>query len=470
MTLATLLRRLVLALLLLPLAAHAAPAVPVLMLSDIHFDPFHDPAKFPQLLAAPADKWADIFRSPASSTQAADFAHLQQTCATKGADTDWSLLQSSLAAAHTHQPHPLFITVAGDLSVHQFSCRMRALAPRATAAEYAGFASKVIAFVTGEIRHTFPGTPVFITLGNNDSGCGDYREDIDSAFLQADSVITADATLSKEDRERIRHEYGPEGDYSVPLPHPFTHTRLLVVQDLFESAKYYPCTASTPRRAGAQAQLAWLRHQLHQARERHEHVWVMAHIPPGIDAYATLTQKHNVCSGEAPATFLQDSALAELLDEYASTIRLALFAHTHMDEMRVFRSADGAVAPGKLTPAITPVNGNRPSFTLASADPATATLIDYEVLTASDNAGSSWATEYRYSSTYHQPDFSGPSVAALTDKLLANATEATSYRDFFSAGDKGLRALALTMLWPTYACSIQHNTPDTYRTCACPRR
>ena len=33
--------------------APKAETVPVVMLSDIHFDPFHDPAKFEKLRAAP---------------------------------------------------------------------------------------------------------------------------------------------------------------------------------------------------------------------------------------------------------------------------------------------------------------------------------------------------------------------------------------------------------------------------------
>ena len=467
MTLPKLLRRLALVLFLLPVLAHAAGTVPVLLLSDIHFDPFHDPAKFPQLLAAASDKWAEILASPASPTQAADFAHLQQTCASRAADTDFALLHSALSAAHARQSHPVFITLSGDLTVHQFPCRFRTLAPKATPAELSVFAAKVVAFVAGEIRHTFPGTPLFFTLGNNDSGCGDYMEDVDSPYLQAASLATADAALSKPDRERIRHQYAPEGDYAVRLPPPFAHARLLVLQDIFQSAKYAPCTASAPRRAGAEAQLAWLRHQLREAREKHEPVWIMTHIPPGIDAYATLG--HNVCNKDRATTFLQDDALAALLNEYASTIHLALFGHTHMDELRLFHGPDGAVAPGKLVPSVTPSNGNHPTFTLAAVDPATATMVDYTVVAASDNAGSSWADEYRYSTAYHQPDFSGPSVAALTDKLSSNASEASAYREHFSAGDKGFRTLALSLLWPTYACSVLHNTPNAYRTCACPK-
>ena len=79
--------------------SHSAPTVPALLLSDIHLDPFHDPAKFAALLAAPATGWAVILDAPPSPTQAADFAHLQETCGARGVDTPPALLQSTLHAA-----------------------------------------------------------------------------------------------------------------------------------------------------------------------------------------------------------------------------------------------------------------------------------------------------------------------------------------------------------------------------------
>src|ERR1700679_317069 len=74
--------------------SQAANTVPALLLSDIHLDPFHDPAKFAALRVAPATGWAAILYGPASSTQATDFAHLQETCGDRGIDSPPALLQS----------------------------------------------------------------------------------------------------------------------------------------------------------------------------------------------------------------------------------------------------------------------------------------------------------------------------------------------------------------------------------------
>ena len=154
-------------------SAALAQTVPVVMLSDIHFDPFHDPAKVAQLRTAAASEWDAILNAPDTATQAADFAGLQRSCRAKGIDTPMPLLVSSLAAERAEMTKPLFVTVSGDLMAHQFDCKFHTLFPKSTAAEYSAFAAKTVAFVAWELKKTFPAAPIYIALGNNDSGCKD---------------------------------------------------------------------------------------------------------------------------------------------------------------------------------------------------------------------------------------------------------------------------------------------------------
>jgi sphingomyelin phosphodiesterase acid-like 3 len=464
-------------------ASAAAQTVPVVMLSDIHFDPFHDPAKLAQLRATPVTGWAAILDAPPSPTQADDFAHLQSTCHAKGIDTPIALFNSSLRAEQKQQPTPLFVTISGDLMAHQFDCRFHTLVPSATAADYSAFAAKSVAFVALQLHRTFPHSPIYFALGNNDSGCNDYREDPNSAFLHADAASFASAAapdhnaLSPANRAAILSEFPQLGDYNITLPAPIEHTRLLVLQDIFESKKYTACN-NTPSDDAATAQITWLRAQLTAASAAHEHVWVMAHIPPGIDAYSTFSKQHNVCGGQSPETFLGSDALVDALTDFPDVIRLALFGHTHMDEMRAFTSSDGKSIPGKLVPSITPVDGNNPSFTVSEVEPSTAILKDYTVFAASNQTGvdTQWSQEYRYSTTYGLPDLSGASLAKLTSSFLADKTSATdasrAYERFYLVGEPGinanLKAAAMQVLWPAYACSITSNHTADFRSCVCP--
>jgi sphingomyelin phosphodiesterase acid-like 3 len=461
--------------------AQAPVALPsVVMLSDIHFDPFHDPAKFARLNAAPVTEWPKILREPDSPTQAADFAALQGTCKARAADTPIALLLASLAAEKAQMPKPLFVTVSGDLMAHQFDCRFRTYAPKATDAEYSAFAAKTVAFLALELKRTFAGVPVYLALGNNDSGCKDYDEDENSAFLRADGAAFADDVLSPARAAEVRREFSETGDYNISLPEPFHHTRLVVLQDVFQSKSYKTCGGEDSD-AGAKAQIAWLRAQLMVARAAHETVWVMAHIPPGVDSYSTFKKGRDVCATEEgkhvkAEMFLGSDDFAETIGEFSDVIKLALLGHTHMDEMRFYPGAMGGV-PGKLVPSITPVNGNTPAFTVAQVNPKTATLVDYAVFKAGNDVSAAWSEEYRYSATYGEPDFSATSVKALTAKFLEDKASATpesqAYEKFYFVGDtqsgmKGaVKAAAMQAVWPAYACSITQTSQKGFRNCVC---
>ncbi len=466
--------------------------VPVLMLSDIHLDPFHDPAKFARLRSTPASGWAAILSAPASPDQAAAFARLQATCHARGMDTPPALLASSLRGEEAQQPDPLFVTVSGDLLAHQFDCRFHALAPDAGAAELSSFAARTVAFIALQLRAAFPHSPIYFALGNNDSGCHDYREDPGSAFLQAAAQSFAATVLSAANHSAILQTYPQMGDVSLTLPAPMQAARLIILQDLFQSGHYSPCDGAVKTEA-AEEQIHWLRAQLQSARAAHQQVWIMAHIPPGIEVYRTLATARNVCAGQKPEKFLRSADLAQAIEAYPDVIRLALFGHTHMDEFRVFRGYGGrgaaTIVPAKLVPSISPVDGNHPAFTLAQVDPKTAVLTDYTVYIASNKTGEQtiWSREYSYSATYHLASLSGRALAQLTSTFLADPTGQSqashSYQSYFYPGAlssgttrisepgalskaKEIRTLE-AIAWPLYACAMANPGAASFRDCVC---
>lgn len=469
-------------------AAPPAPSEPVkaVLLSDIHFDPFHDPAKFAQLESTTVDRWATILSEPDSRTQAADFADLQKTCKAKGVDTPWPLLKASIAKVLATEPAPLFLTVSGDMLAHGFECRYHTLARDSTPEEYSRFAARTVTFVAMELKLAYPKIPVYIALGNNDSGCADYKETPGSMFLVTSGWVAA-AAAGQGVNDQIAMEAQHLGDWSVVLPKPLHHTRLIVMQDLFESKKYESCPDSSltlKPGAAARLQVMWLKQQLEDARAHHQTVWVMGHIPPGVDPYQTIKNGANGCTatGPQPEMFLSDESMLEALTSYADIVRLALFAHTHMDEMRLLTSADGKQSiPMKMVPSISPVNGNNPAFTVAEIDPADATLKDYSVYVATNQAAShwekppTWNLEYTYSKTYHQPDYSAASVKTLMGDFLADRAGSSefskAYQQHYFAGDLGisasLKAAAMQMLWPTYACAMANPRSADFSACVC---
>jgi sphingomyelin phosphodiesterase acid-like 3 len=449
--------------------------VSVVMLSDLHFDPFENPAKIPDLRKAPVSAWSAILNRPESAMQASDVAALQTRCAIRGADSSWTLVQASLRQAKLREPRPLFVTVSGDLLAHGFPCKFHALAPKATAEDLSSFAAKTISFLALQLRLAFPATPVYFALGNNDSGCGDYREAPDSAFLHAVGSYVAAGVPNATNRAAILSTFSQLGDYSVLLPAPMQNARLIVLQDIFESVHFEGCDGHSDT-AAAEQQIDWFRSRLTQARANGEQVWVMAHIPPGVDVYGTfhryLFAPAEACNVKTPMMFLSSDALGDTIAEFSDVVRLAVFAHTHMDEIKLLEGPDGTAVPAKLVPSISPINGNDPAFLVAQVLPQTATMKDYTVYAAANAQGAIWAREYRYSEAYGLPDLSAASVRKLTSNLIADTTgEATvsrEYERYFLAGGGTFAAVGLQRLWPAYSCSLQQRDAETFHRCMCP--
>ncbi len=448
--------------------------IPALFISDIHFDPFHDPARVRQLVAAPLSQWSSILSRPPSPNQKQAFIAVQQTCSARGVDTPDPLLRSSLRAMRARQPDAKFMLVSGDLIAHAFSCRYTMLFPHATPAEYQSFVEKTIRYVVSQLRASFPRIPIYVALGNNDSACGDYRLDAGNNFLAATASIVATGLLASDRNAEIR-DFSQTGNFSVTMAPPMQNTRLIVLDDLFMSKKYRSC-AGQPDSAPADAEIAWLRYQLAQARQSGQKVWVMGHIPTGIDPYATARRLGAMCGHVNPVLFLSSTKLADLLIEYADIIRLGIFAHTHMDEIRLLQpenvtpdSASPAVVI-KMVPSISPVDGNDPSYTLARVNPATATLQDYQVVAASNHTGiaTKWSVEYDFAQTFHQPQFSPSTVRALIAEFAAdpdaNTPVSQQYLRHYFIGD---RSADLKPFWPQYVCALANHTVAAYAACVC---
>ncbi len=459
------------------IAAARAPRqamVAALMVSDIHFEPFWDPAKAAELAAVPVTQWSAILAAPDSPDRARSFAQLQEACDARGADSSYPLLASSLEAMRANAGGTNFITLSGDLMAHSFGCKFNSIFPHATPSEYQAFVAKSIEFVELELHTSFPDAALYTALGNNDSDCGDYRLDAHGALLaDIGPQIVADLRGPESERKQALRTFEDGGYYSVPLAAPIHDARMMVLDNVFMSKKYRSCSGAPDAKAAAD-QIAWLRDQLKAARRDHEKVWVMAHIPPGVDPYSTALKMRDVCGGESPEMFLSSGVLADTLADFGDVIQLAIFAHTHMDELRLLLPAMGSdkspAVPVKMVSSISPVDGNNPSFTVARVDAANADLVDYQVYAASNQTGvhTLWSKEYDFRDTYHEPAFTAPSVADLITGFRidggAHGQASQNYLRNYFVGD---RSAMLTQFWPQYVCTLANSTAEAYRSCVC---
>ncbi|MGO8758676.1 MAG: metallophosphoesterase [Terracidiphilus sp.] len=451
----------------------AAPAVEALFVSDIHFEPFWDPAKAVKLQSAPVEQWKAILAGPEAADREAKFAQLQQACHARGADTSNTLFESSLRAIRANAAGAKFVLLSGDLMAHSFSCKFDQIFPDRKPGAYGAFVEKTIEYVMRELRGAVKGVPVYAALGNNDSDCGDYQLDAKSPFLEESGKALAADVPALERAEALK-TFGMGGYYSVSLPAPIKHTRLVVLDDVFESWKYATCAGKTDE-APAEEQIAWLKGQLDEARKNKEKVWVMAHIPPGVDPYATAMKMVDVCGGGAPQMFLSSEALPETVARYGDVVRLMVVGHTHMDEVRLLEPVDGegmaerGIAV-KLVGSISPINGNAPSFTLATIDAGTAVMKDYRVIAASNETGvnAKWTEEYDWAKTYKQDGFT---AIGVRDEIAGfgadpSAQQKTSQSYIRNYGS-GMGARELSLFWKPYLCSLGSDGADGFKKCLC---
>jgi hypothetical protein len=80
-----------------------------LIVSDLHFDPFADPAIVKELVAADVQAWPAIFES----SKLPGFAQY-------GNDSNYPLMASALEAARRILPRPDFVLYPGDYLAHEF--------------------------------------------------------------------------------------------------------------------------------------------------------------------------------------------------------------------------------------------------------------------------------------------------------------------------------------------------------------
>ena len=177
--------------------------VEALFVSDIHFEPFWDPAKAARLKAAPVSEWKAILAGAGSADREAAVRRVAADlpCARCGYLGHVVCIESAGDTARCGRSEVCCVERGFDGA--RVSVQVRDAFPKAAPGEYRAFTEKTIEYVMRELRGALPGVPVYAALGNNDSDCGDYQMDADSAFL-AGWQMSLRADFAAADRDEAR--------------------------------------------------------------------------------------------------------------------------------------------------------------------------------------------------------------------------------------------------------------------------
>lgn len=421
-----------------------------------------DPALVDQLAAAPARDWPALFARAAALPSRF------------GQDTNWPLFRSALREMAAAELHPPFLLIPGDFLAHTYRKRFEQAATQPTAAAYRAFVVKSMQFVAGQLQAQFPGTPVLPVLGNNDSDCGDYQLQPGGPFLR-DTLPIVRALLRRGLGGDFDAGWSAMGSYNVAHP-TLPGVRVVFVNTVFLSRRYRDAcgTAGDP----AARTLDWLRAQLERASRDGQKVWLIYHIPPGVDVFATLG-KHSCPDAAVPMWHEADGdRFAALVHDYADTIAASFGGHTHRDEFRLTGQPgrhDGFVL---IVPALSPVFGQNPAFQVFGYD-GLGGILDItthyaaNLEAAAAGAPVEWRTEPSFAAEWQLPRVDLSTLETLQGRIWADRETGTTWLLRYTVSQASLwplgpaQGLAPDRISSAYYCAIGSDTVADYQACRC---
>jgi sphingomyelin phosphodiesterase acid-like 3 len=186
------------------------------------------------------------------------------------------------------------------------------------------------------------------------------------------------------------------------------------------------------------------------------------HIPPGMNAY---NSSHGEC--QQPVSFWQARYTTEfstLMSTYSDVVHLAFAGHIHMDDFRVSVAGPPSL-PMRLTPSVSPIFRNNPSFSVMTYDLATAAVSDITTYFLALSSGTpSWSKEYQLSSAYHTGSFSADNLSAIAAAISNGGSARAVFENNYAASSP---SPINASNFPFYSCAHTHFTPTSYRDCVC---
>jgi len=357
---------------------------------------------------------SDIHLDPAATTTVP---------AAAGSDANLALVQSAIDEMRRVDPHPPVVVIGGDFVAHRID-RTQVV--------------PTIARVASLFDRAFPNAQFVIALGNNDAPCGDYGISAGSPFLREVAQAWAPLVNRRGAAPEFARTFARDGFYTARLPLP--HTEAVVVYDVAWSPRAHACGAAAPDAGGAM--LADLDRALTATPS--ERRWIVMHVPPGIDAFATV----HVAQRLAVVSLLDRRALARfeaLAADPARGVALLVAAHIHRFGYRILAAHGTHPVPLLSIPAISPIYGNAPSFLTVDV------AADGTIHNAEEHAyrRGAWAEDGGLR-TLGATTFSAGELLALQGRLARDPALRATFARLY---DDGARSEIDAGNWRAYWCS-----------------
>jgi len=448
------------------------PSNNFLVVSDIHFNPMADPALVAKLGAANPAQWEMILEE-SKLTRFSQY----------GQDTNWWLLRSALDQMRLTLPHPAFIMIPGDLLAHDFPKTYATVTHDNNREHYRAFVLKTLEFLGLEFRKRFGTTKILVTPGNNDEECGDNSMEAHGRFL-SDTAELARETVEAD--RGFKKEWKALGIYNVPHP-ALLGVRIFSLNTAFFSYRYQPASFSqgcVPVASNAANDLlARLESDLAEAKQANEKVWLLFHVPPGIDASAT-TREHEVLAKEStsPSSTMCQKAVVpmwdpiwtkrfdSLLENYQDTVIASFAGHTHTDDFRLIGELGSRKEFVLINPAVTPIDKRNPAFRVVTfeSDGSLADQSTYYLTNlpdASSKTPGQWKKEYTFSEEWKAKQINGASLETIYRQMGAEQKSLDRWLELYNVSSSAAKVPAGNV--QGLYCAIGSLDPESYTACYC---
>jgi hypothetical protein len=444
----------------------AASNFPVVVFSDVHFNPFYDPKLASALVNEnDIDKWAAIFQTSLLGPSL------------PGGDTNYQLLLLALSGIkHNLGASPLII-FTGDILGHglpqMFYEQLNGTDTFRDDADIdamKAFTDRVVAFFMGQVRAAVGNIPVMFAVGNGDSYSGAGPNVLDSNTFAPDNsflVNTAGLFYTKflngtVDDTEFHTTFTKGGYYSAE---PAGADLMVIALNTILFCQLFSASATANDSIVAD-ELGWLDLKLQSAKAKGKKVWLLMHAPPGADIGTTAGRVNN---GQIPSAAMMwwpdyQARFLAILAKYPGIVSLTLAGHTHMDEYRILPSS-GAV---EITPSISPWFGNNPAFKVFTIARDTLKPTDYNSLNY-DLATNppQFNGYYTFSTAFSAKGLLDASLTQLTPVLVTNHDKQALYRRYYFSGNTSMKPDTYLPFknsydpitdatWPVYWSGIGH--------------
>jgi hypothetical protein len=263
--------------------------------------------------------------------------------------------------------------------------------------------------------------------------------------------------------------------------------RILSLNSIFLSQKYQALSSSDGCKpvssTAASELLAWLDRNLAAAAQANQKVWLMFHIPPGIDGYASAMKRQTLiskgatddgetCGASIVPMWVPDwtSRFDALLAKYHSTVVAGFAGHTHSDDFRLIGGQGGERTFVLINPAISPVYSQNPGFRAVNyrgdgtiTDQTTYYLTNLPI--ASSTSKGRWRKEYTFARKWKARELNSASLGRLYSEVTTSDKVRDRWLKMYAVS--GPAETGEVPIAQALYCAVEALTVESYKECYC---